>query len=355
MKNSPTEGIHPAYNRPPSLLERAIGRRFDKEPMPRIELHMVFAPHGSSEDAALLEKEVTQADIVLLEGPGFNNPVLVDLVNDFAAGKVDPAIYEGRMRGIEGDDKGGLDWTFSVFKMLYATGKDKTKGIAFLEAPAEPEEAMQVKKVVLELKSYAETLYGSHASYEDAFQEYERRLDAFAHHIVGERDAYAVKAIKPSLEKLLKKNPDIRKRKPIRVCLFFGSAHTGISHGVKLGGRDALHPMATRTVRGISTFIEYELVRKKAWRKAVNPELLRKGFVEAFVVDYTHYVFKDVPEFAALRTQGAFTRALVDAYSEEEAKHLYGLIAEGDSRREEAVALMRAKAEPVFQRFLEKK
>ena len=270
MKNSPTEGIHPAYNRPPSPLEVEVARRLhlEKKPIP-IELHFAFGRHASASDVAVMQlpEKIKAADIILLEGAG-TTELDVGKVEQVARGTLPP------------HEATGDPFYGAIFKLFYQS----RKAVAFLDLRY----GDQIKDLLSSEYNERSHLFNEILERRLPWKQVRERVNLSCVHtavLQKEREDKVLAMFSPTISKLVKANPLLKKKRPLVVLAVWGVSHTRLYQEIKRHQ----HPNATRFFTPLRyTFSPpEEVMRMQIFGKPVGErELRRVALFELFSYGY---------------------------------------------------------------------
>lgn len=247
-----------------SRFSEKIRNRFQGEERtgePKVIIDFQFGTHGSESDAKDLKKKITNCDIFIPELPGWT-PKYLQTFREVSNGKITP--QEALIRDGWGYHP-MAEYVKSEFEALY---KSK-KAVAFADVPKDSKEMYDLLKT----NHLSEALFNvSNLSqdFPDILRSFRVVLEQEAE-AERQRESYILVRIKMEVEKLIAKNPNLRKKGEVRVFIPLGTVHTGVFHELKRQGQDV-----TRQFQEMPTLYAYplEALRAMMFGKEVNDELL---------------------------------------------------------------------------------
>jgi hypothetical protein len=200
--------------------ERAIPE--SERQMP-VKFHFLFGEHGTSLDAAKFSEEFKRADIVAIEGVGWDDKHKAEI----------EGISEGKPMGVDSDFDSYQREELSV---LF----NSKKPILLIDVPAgDPLIAELVKSVIHEDEAQNDFEQGRFAR---SMQLYERYLIEHGE-VEAKREQYVETQLVQLVQKEISENPKLQgivnEKGFLDVAVSFGAAHTSLYHDLKNTGADA--------------------------------------------------------------------------------------------------------------------
>ena len=136
----------------------------------------------------------------------------------------------------------------------------------------------------------------------------------------NEREDYMLSQLTPKLEEVFKQRPDLKNKPNLRVLMFLGAVHTRMAqmmskYGIQVESRHSRSPH----IFGFSN----EAHRRLALGKEVSNELAAKVLLEKLCLELMGPVVTNLTDDN--NEVGAFIRKIVNVFTYEEIKYLYGL------------------------------
>jgi hypothetical protein len=305
--------------------------------LPKLSFDFFFGPHGTVEDAAGLEERFAKADVFIPELFGWSEAAL-NVYNDLSYGRITP---EDAMKLFKKDDFNGF--MSAIFKMIYKSYKP----IVFADASRETNKKNAINNDEERFKMHFGNTIG-----------FEKKLAEFRQYLKNEaetektREEHMISNLYPSLLEALKGRPDLLNQKELKVLLFLGAAHTGVSTRLSSFNQDV-----TRKFRSSVTLFPYqvEAMRAMAMDRPADNLLVAQSLLERliapFIANYADKITKDsqkvifsvrnvVSEFELEEIRDIFSeqgrfQALSKFLSYVEKKHLQLPINESEMRLKE--------------------
>jgi hypothetical protein len=291
---------------PFSALEERVHALLGSPERPRhIDLRLRFGRHHTAEDVA--EEEVRNADIVLMEGRGFEESHQ-KFMNAVTRGE----IGEDKVALVVGDKSA---FNKKEASLLWGSGKSAY----YLDIPKEDPEYKKVDEAFAKFYAAERSLF-THTpplSFDEALNEYAVALDGYAD-AVRLREEKITNRLAETLARAIRENPRLKEGKEaIRVYAQYGALHSGIADRVKSD-----HP-AVQTDRSAESAIDSfkdEWIRLRIHGKPVPKELKE----QAFFAEMLHrFGYKKPPAQATNAEIARHGREAVASFSSESLREFY--------------------------------
>jgi hypothetical protein len=236
--------------------------------LPPIDIRIHFGAHGTREDAMNFEKELEEADVYFPESLGWDTAELVAF-KKFTEGKMSQETLERFMAKVTPREYVGVGFEKQLFKMLYQTRKP----VAFIDLP----EGHPIQKELKFLK------FNNFSEKSKSFEELLDSMKDYAKKVAElqlKREEYMQSQIVPQLERLCAENPELAKKKTIRILMSLGSAHTTLYHVLKKEGQPVTRSFPDDPY--VQSLFN-ELVRRYELGKPVNDEIVAGTFLESWL------------------------------------------------------------------------
>ncbi|MDO8451550.1 MAG: twin-arginine translocation signal domain-containing protein, partial [bacterium] len=239
-------------------IEVSLGEKKEAED-PGVRVEFAYAPHRTASDMKKLRERVAEADVVALEGSGWE-PYELKTWRDLSEGTITPE-QVFREFGMSNANEGDRKW-FEEYKIIY----NSHKAIDSIDVP-------YGNPLNDEITDHLATpMFFYDGDFEKALESTKNHTKNWAE-IQKKREAYMLARLKEvAKEHVL---PD-QKRK-LNILISLGAVHTGMRHKLEGGGAD------TRAAFGSMPFIfsnEDELLRRYLFEKTVDDALVASALLE---------------------------------------------------------------------------
>ncbi|TSC87142.1 MAG: hypothetical protein G01um10148_247 [Parcubacteria group bacterium Gr01-1014_8] len=275
------------------------------------EMEFNLGRHSLRKDARRFREYSKEADIIFSERLDWT-PLQTDVYQQVSAGTLDAV---GAGKTITSDyskfQQGELEQIFETGASIY-----------HLDLPL-GEESVALQKDIIDKIMEHILLHEPPLSLEEAQKTFLNNLDKDAT-LHTAREEHAAAEFRSLVKKALTERPELLNRKPLRILVIYGLAHTSLKHRITTTYPDVLARPSTE----YSTSYREEYLQNRLWGIEPTEELEKKVFFEAWAASSVPKRLLSVSQDAA-RIWG---RNVVDALSIQEWQRMYGSWMEGSDR-----------------------
>lgn len=185
--------------------------------VPKNEFKINFANHGSAKDADYAASDINDADIILLEGAGWNEKV-ARFYNKISFGQL-PTKDSLKHIGINEENFPYLDYSQRMLELIHNTKK-----------PIGSLDVSEAKAIELfnAIQEFSKIEHRAEGSFESMLGEWHTALTKFQR-LQDERENEMIRKIPGELKKAYELKPELGKKNKVKVLIQIGSDHFNLA------------------------------------------------------------------------------------------------------------------------------